>query len=90
MTNKLQRIWFEMEKLEELMVITMEECGELIQECSKSIRMQDYDRDELKEELSDVMCMIELMIENNIINRTELNNGANLKKMKLMKWSNLL
>ena len=88
--NHLQRIWFKMEKLEELMVITMEECGELIQECSKSIRMQDYNRDELKEELSDVMCMIELMIENNIINRTELNNGANLKKMKLMKWSNLL
>ena len=53
--NHLQRIWFEMEKLEELMVITMEECGELIQECSKSIRMQDYKRDELKEELSDVM-----------------------------------
>jgi len=79
-----------MTKKEELMVITMEECGELIQECSKSIRMQDYNRDELKEELSDVMCMIELMIENNIINRTELNNGANLKKMKLMKWSNLL
>ena len=46
--------------------------------------------DELKEELSDVMCMLELMIENKIITRTELNNGANLKKMKLMKWSNLL
>ena len=88
--NQLQRIWFEMEKLEELMVITMEECGELIQECSKSIRMQEYNRDELKEELSDVMCMLELMIENKIITRTELNNGANLKKMKLMKWSNLL
>ena len=88
--NKLQRIWFEMEKLEELMVITMEECGELIQECSKSIRMQDYKRDELKEELSDVMCMLELMIENKIITRTELNNGANLKKMKLIKWSNLI
>ena len=79
-----------MDKLQELMTITMEECGELIQECSKSIRMKDYNRDELKEELSDVMCMIELMIENNIINRTELNNGANLKKMKLMKWSNLI
>ena len=88
--NKLQRIWFEMEKLEELMVITMEECGELIQECSKSIRMQDYKRDELKEELSDVMCMLELMIENKIITRTELNNGANLKKMKLIEWSNLI
>ena len=79
-----------MEKLEELMVITMEECGELIQECSKSIRMQDYKRDELKEELSDVMCMLELMIENKIITRTELNNGANLKKMKLIEWSNLI
>ena len=89
-TNQLQRKWFEMEKLEELMVITMEECGELIQECSKSIRMQEYNRDELKEELSDVMCMLELMIDNKIITRTELNNGANLKKMKLMKWSNLL
>ena len=88
--NKLQRKYFEMEKLEELMVITMEECGELIQECSKSIRMQEFNRDELKEELSDVMCMIELMIENKIITRTELNNGANLKKMKLMQWSNLV
>ncbi len=88
--SQLQRKYFEMEKLEELMVITMEECGELIQECSKSIRMQDYTRDELKDELSDVMCMLELMIDNNIITRTELNNGANLKKMKLMKWSNLI
>ena len=90
MTNKLQRKWFEMEKLEELMVITMEECGELIQECSKSILMHDYTRDELKEELSDVMCMLELMIDNKIITRQELNNGANLKKMKLIKWSNLI
>ena len=88
--NQLQRIWFEMEKLEELMVITMEECGELIQECSKAIRMQEFDRDELKEELSDVMCMLELMIENKIISRSELKNGANLKKLKLMKWSNLI
>ena len=79
-----------MKKLEELMVITMEECGELIQECSKAIRTQDFKRDELKEELSDVMCMLELMIENNIITRSELSNGANLKKMKLMKWSNLI
>ena len=88
--SQLQRKYFEMEKLEELMVITMEECGELIQECSKSIRMQEYNRSELKDELSDVMCMLELMIDNNIITRTELNNGANLKKMKLMKWSNLI
>jgi NTP pyrophosphatase (non-canonical NTP hydrolase) len=79
-----------MTKKEELMVITMEECGELIQECSKAIRMKDYDREELKEELSDVMCMLEIIIEYGIITRQELSNGANLKKMKLLKWSKLL
>ena len=77
-------------KLDELMVITMEECGELIQECSKAIRCQEFDKESLREELSDVMCMLELMIENKIITRTELSNGANLKKMKLIKWSNLV
>ena len=75
---------------EQLFVITMEECGELIQECSKAIRCQEFDKQSLKEELSDVMCMLELMIENKIITRTELSNGANLKKMKLIKWSNLV
>ena len=79
-----------MTKKEELMVITMEECGELIQECSKAIRMKDYDREELKEELSDVMCKLEIIIEYGIITRQELSNGANLKKMKLLKWSKLL
>ena len=80
----------DLSKLDELMVITMEECGELIQECSKAIRCQEFDKQSLKEELSDVMCMLELMIENKIITRTELLNGANLKKMKLIKWSNLV
>ena len=79
-----------MTKKQELMIITMEECGDLIQECSKAIRMNDYERDELKEELSDVMCMLEIIIDYGIITRQELSNGANLKKMKLLKWSKLL
>ena len=74
----------------ELMVITMEECGELIQECSKSIRMNDYNRDELKKELGDVMCMIDLMIEFNIISQTNIDERVFEKKKKLLKWSNLL
>jgi len=72
------------------MIITMEECGELIQECSKAIRMKEFNRNELKEELSDVMCMLELMIEYGIITRMELSNGSQLKKLKLLKWSKLL
>ena len=54
-----------MTKRQELMTITMEECGELIQACSKSIRCDDYENnDDLKEELGDVLCMIELIKEN--------------------------
>tara|TARA_B100001113_G_scaffold205038_1_gene168128 strand:- start:408 stop:659 length:252 start_codon:yes stop_codon:yes gene_type:complete len=79
-----------MNKLQELMTITMEECGELIQACSKSIRCDDYENnDDLKEELGDVLCMIELIKENGLISQRELDNQVNIKRMKLMKWSKL-
>ena len=74
-------------KLNELMVITMEECGELIQACSKAIRCQDYNNDTLKEEIGDVMCMIELIKSNT---QREIDNQIQTKRIKLMKWSSLL
>tara|TARA_B100000519_G_C14052803_1_gene348275 strand:- start:440 stop:688 length:249 start_codon:yes stop_codon:yes gene_type:complete len=80
-----------MTKNEELMVITMEECAELIHQCSKAIRKKEFEKnDALKEELCDVRCMLDLMVENKIITNMELNNGANLKRLKLMQWSSLL
>ena len=79
-----------MTKRQELMTITMEECGELIQACPKSIRCDDYENnDDLKEELGDVLCMIELIKENGLISQRELDNQVNIKRMKLMKWSKL-
>ena len=77
-------------KLNELMVITMEECGELIQACSKSIRCNDYHNDTLKEEIVEVMCMIELIKSNGLITQREIDNQIQTKRMKLMKWSKLL
>jgi len=74
----------------ELMVITMEECGELIEACSKAIRCEDYTIDKLTEEAGDVLCMIGLMKDEGILNERELQNRINVKKMKLMKWSNLI
>ena len=51
-------------KLQELLTIVMEECGELIQACSKAIRCDDYyDNKKLLEEVGDVYCMIELLHE---------------------------
>ena len=74
----------------ELMLITMEECGELVEACSKAVRCEDYTIDRLTEEAGDVLCMIGLMKEKGILNDRELNNRIQTKKMKLMKWSNLL
>jgi NTP pyrophosphatase (non-canonical NTP hydrolase) len=68
----------------------MEECGELIQACSKSIRCDDYINTSLKEEIGDVMCMIELIKSNGLITQREIDNQIQLKRMKLMKWSKLL
>tara|TARA_R100000353_G_C6476714_1_gene188002 strand:+ start:246 stop:530 length:285 start_codon:yes stop_codon:yes gene_type:complete len=74
----------------ELMLITMEECGELVEACSKAVRCEDYTIDRLTEEAGDVLCMIDLMKKNGILNERELNNRIQTKRMKLMKWSNLI
>jgi len=74
----------------ELMIITMEECGELVEDCSKAVRSEDYTIDRLTEEAGDVLCMIELMKDRGLLNDRELNNRIQVKKMKLMKWSNLI
>tara|TARA_B100000959_G_scaffold52831_1_gene54973 strand:- start:6103 stop:6354 length:252 start_codon:yes stop_codon:yes gene_type:complete len=80
-----------MDKLQELLTITMEECGELIQQCSKSIRCNDYyDNEKLTEEVGDVMCMIELLHEYDLISWTDVDNRVLVKKNKLKKWSQLI
>ena len=80
-----------MDKLQELLTITMEECGELIQECSKSIRKKDYYGNErLTEEVGDVMCMLELLHDYDLISWTDVYERVKEKKKKLSKWSNLI
>ncbi len=80
-----------MDKLQELMTITMEECGELIQACSKAIRRDDYyDNEKLTEEVGDVMCMFELLHEYDLISWSDIDKRVLVKKEKLKKWSKLL
>lgn len=78
------------------MVITMEECGELTQTCSKVIRkfenFEDIDavrRANLLEEAGDVATMIELMIELGVFTEAEIRNRIHTKREKLKKWSKL-
>ena len=79
------------DKLQELLTFTMEECGELIQACSKAIRCNDYyDNDKLIEELGDVNYMIELIHQYDLISLKDLVDRAKIKKDKLKKWSSLI
>lgn len=79
------------------MVITAEECGELTQRCSKIIRkykefdeIEEEQRVKLVEEAGDVLCMLELMVENNVTNWEELKKRVSVKRDKLKLWSNLI
>ena len=78
----------EIDARQQLMVITMEECGELIQECSKNLRRAEiFDRENFKNEVGDVMCMIELLVEWDVISWAEIEERVKIKRNKLSKWS---
>ena len=79
-----------MDKLQELLIITMEECGELIQACSKAIRCDEYhDNDKLKDEIGDVQCMLDLLHEWDLVSHDEIDDRSAVKEEKLKKWSSL-
>ena len=83
--------------LQQLMCITMEECGELTQRCSKIMRkyesfdlIEEAQRVKLVEEAGDVLCMIELMVEHGLLTNKELSVRVNVKREKLKTWSTLI
>ena len=77
-------------KLEELMVITMEECGELVQACSKKLRGSKTASKLLLEEVGDVQCMIALIVENGLLAREDISSRVQVKRDKLKRWSDLI
>ena len=77
-----------------LVVLTMEECGELVQSCSKLLRRQELYSDgqyvkNLKDEIGDVYAMIDLFVEWDVVSWTEIEERRELKRNKLSKWSEL-
>ena len=75
----------------EVMLITMVECGELIEACAKTIRCEDYvDDEKMIEEGGDVLLMIDLIIDRGLVRREDLEARKKIKLEKLKKWSNLI
>ena len=80
-----------MNKVEEMLVITMEECGELTHACSKYIRSNGRakHRKNLREEIGDVATMIEILKMAGLVTEKQIQDRMEEKKKKLEKWSSI-
>lgn len=80
----------------EILLIAQEECAEVTQAISKvfrfgmdAIHVDASNQERLTEEVGDLLCMIELMVESGMIKRSEMLNAAGNKRKKLIQWSNI-
>jgi NTP pyrophosphatase (non-canonical NTP hydrolase) len=80
-----------MNREQELMVITAEECAEVAYECSKIIRfgvsVENIER--LEKEFGDLMCMYQLLVDGGYLDVAKVAQHANAKEKKLQIYSNL-
>ena len=92
--NRISPQMKELDARQQLLVLTMEECGELVQSCSKLLRRAELYSDgeyvkNLREELGDVYAMIDLFVEHDVVSWTEIEERRNVKRKKLSRWSEL-
>ena len=87
------------DKVKEILLITQEECAEVTQAISKVFRfglnerwpepIDPTNKERLEEEAGDLLCMIDIMVENGIISDENLNKAKNNKRQKLKTWSSI-
>ena len=80
----------------EILLITQEECAEVTQAISKIFRFGmesehrgQSNREHLEEEIGDLMCMIDLLIDSGMVSESAVMTAKNEKLNKLMTWSNI-
>ena len=76
----------------ELLTIMMEECGEVIQACSKVIRFgaTDESLSHLEKELGDLYQMMDLAHQYDLVSWTRIDEASDKKREKLLTWSSLM
>lgn len=75
---------------EEILILIMEEAGEIIQEASKCIRRGETVSDSLIKEIGDMYTLINIMKEKGLIEEETLIEREKVKRDKLKVWSNLI
>ena len=83
------------DKEKEILIITAEECGEVVQAVSKLLRfgkenVAAYSNvDRLNQEVGDLLCMVDLLIEFGIINQEAAWKSAKDKRLRLENYSSI-
>ncbi len=85
------------DKQREILVITQEECAEVVQEISKIFRFGINEnhkdgmthQEKLETEVGDLLCMISLMTEHGLIRSSEVTQSIKNKQIKLKQWSKI-
>lgn len=85
------------QKAQEILDILQEECAEVIQAISKcrrfgldnSHKSGLTQRENLTQEVGDLLCMIDLLFAYNIINHQAVQQAKQAKNVKLAKWSKI-
>lgn len=79
---------------EEALRILQEECAEVVQAISKVFRFGLDDvyngytnRERLEEEVGDLLCMVDILVENCLLSDSHVNSARKMKREKLKKWS---
>ena len=84
-------------KTNEALVILQEECAEVIQDVSKCFRfgINDLNKDGirhstvLEKEVADMLCMVDILVDQGVLDTARLAEGKREKQIKLKKWSKL-
>jgi NTP pyrophosphatase (non-canonical NTP hydrolase) len=77
-------------KIEEILDLLQEECGEVVQMVSKCRRFGlDEKREDLVKEIGDVALLIELLKAHGLFTEQELHQAQVAKSQKLVQWSTI-
>jgi NTP pyrophosphatase (non-canonical NTP hydrolase) len=80
----------EMSKINEILDLLQEECGEVVQVVSKCRRFGlEEKRENLVQEIADVLLLIELLKANKLFTEKEIHTAQLAKSVKLKQWSTI-
>jgi len=85
-------------EMKEILCITQEECAEVSQAVSKIFRfgpdqvkfdLDKTNREHLEEEIGDLLCMIDILVEKTFLSDSNVNEARKNKRNKLREWSSI-